>query len=215
MVADMNIEDFRRLASVLAIHDAEWFADPSHVSASPHAGSLEARFYISRAGNLKAMIEIMGEVIRGGSAPLWVLTSATRCVLRRSRFCSTTSTTPTRASGASPSTWSSSRSSPIPDDIVLLNALGLASVAYHLSERGEELADRLVALVPRLRSELQQLGDADRTRLDPIVELATRRVAINQLHARAREFDASVDVYNSALELGRRAQGARPPTLRR
>ena len=135
MVADMNIEDFRRLASVLAIHDAEWFADPSHVSASPHAGSLEARFYISRAGNLKAMIEIMGEVIRGGSAPLWVLDERDSLRFAAVEILLDNVDDPDTSFGGIALDMVEQQVVPDPDDIVLLNALGLrVSPTTSLSE---------------------------------------------------------------------------------
>ena len=62
----------------------------------------------------------------------------------------------------------------------------------------------------RLRVEWQALESERRKTLEPLLDLATRRVAINRMQARDREMNEAVDLFNGALALGRYAEVGSP-----
>ena len=72
-VEDLALDDFRAFAGVLAVQDAAWFADARNLGRSPHRNTLEGRFFVARASDLHAMIDVMGGAIAAGSPPPWLL----------------------------------------------------------------------------------------------------------------------------------------------
>ena len=206
-VAELELADFRVFAGVLAIYDADWLADRANIATSPHADSLEARFFTARAENLSKMIGVMGSAMAAGGAPEWVLDERDSLRAAAIDILFENLDEPDSTFGSVALEMVERRVLATPDDEVLFGALGIASVTYHLSAREEEVADHIVERVQKLRSDWQQLEAGDRDRVEPVVELATRRVTINRLQARAREFDQAVDVFNSAIDLG----GSAPP----
>jgi tetratricopeptide (TPR) repeat protein len=210
VLAPLELEDFRCFACVLARYDSEWFANESNTAASPHATSLEARFYIARAQSLVRMIEVMGGAIAHGPAPQWVLDERDSLRSAALDILFENLDEPDSTFGTVALAMLDSGVLAGEEDRLLFTALGVASVTHHLSERNEEVADRLVALLQGLRRDWQQLGGEERERMEPLVELATRRIAINLLQARARRFDEGVDVFNEAIDIGGNAEPGSP-----
>jgi hypothetical protein len=205
VTADLELDDFRNFVSLLAIHDAAWLQRAGSLASSPHRGTLEARFYIARAQDLGSMIEVMGAAIKQGNAPEWIfderdsLRSAAVDILFENLD------EPDSAFGSIALAMVDNAVLANEYDRLLFTALGTAGVTYHLSEQQQEVADQIVARVHELRSGWQRLDGEDRTRLDPLVELATRRVALNRMLARDRELADAIDAFNGALESGRYA----------
>lgn len=213
VVGPIELDDFRGFASLLAAHDSAWFGDARHISSSPHAGTLEARYYVARAQNLETMVEVMGAAISAGSPPEWLLHERDSLRAAALEILRDNLDEPDSTFGAVALAMVSNGVLTDPFDLILFRALGLASITYHISSRGEKLADHLVASVPGLREQWQRLDGERRTNLEPIVELAVRRVAINRLTARQREIDQAIDLFNSGIDLGNDAYPGSPAYL--
>jgi hypothetical protein len=209
-VGPIALEDFRNFACVLAIYDSEWMAESSNIAASPHAGTLEAEFYTARADNLTRMVAVMGKAMASGSAPKWVIDERDSLRSAAVDILFENIDEPDSFFGSVALAMVDEGVLATAYDRLLFTALGIAGVTYHLSERNDEIGDRIVGLVHNLRREWQNLDGEDRGRLEPLVELATRRVVINRMNARGRNFDEAVDVYNGAIDLGAGAQPGSP-----
>jgi hypothetical protein len=214
VVGPLELADFRAFARVLARYDEEWLADPSNIASSPHASSLEARFYVAQADNLPRMIAVMGEAMASGSSPDWIIRERDSLRSAAVDILFENLDEPDSAFGSVALAMVDHGVLASPEDTALLTALGIAGVSYHLSERSEEVSDRIVDLVRELRGKWQKLDSEDRDRVEPLIELATRRVAINRMKARGRDFDESVDLFNSAIDLGGQAQPGSPAYLK-
>lgn len=210
VVSDIELSDFREFVSLLAVRDSDWLGETQNLAPSPHRNSLEARFYIARAGDLNAMVAVMGEAIAAGSPPQWVLYE--RDSLRSAAWDILLENLdePDNIFGTVALAMADHNVLADAEDDVVFHSLGVASVTYHLSERKTEVVDAIVGRVHAIRKSWQALDTEARTRLDPFVELATRRVAINRMLARDRELDEAVDVFNSALEMGKYAEYGSP-----
>jgi hypothetical protein len=210
VVAQLPLEDFRHLAYVLAMYDGAWLASAHSLTDSPHRDTLEARFYRARAADLPQMIKVMGEAMAAGSAPRWLLDE--RDSLRSSAIdiLFDSLDEPDSTFGTVALAMVQHQVLESQEDTLLFTGLGVAGVTYHLSAHGEEVADSLVQQTHRMREGWQRLDGEARTRLEPVVELATRRVAINRVQAGERELDRAIDIFNTSLDLGGRAEPGSP-----
>jgi tetratricopeptide (TPR) repeat protein len=209
-VGDIGIEDFRLLVGVLAIYDGPWLANAASLAPSPHKDSLEARFYVARAQDLHEMIKVMGAAMAGGQAPQWVLDERDSLRSAAVDILFENLDEPDSMFGSVALAMVDNHVLAGKEDEVLFSGLGIAGVTYHLSTHNEAVADRVVSLLHAMRNDWQALDSEAKDRLDPIVELATRRVAINRCQARARDYDNTVEVFNSAIDLGHGAQPGSP-----
>lgn len=210
VVDDIELDDFREFATLLALRDSDWLGDPKNIAASPHRNSLEARFYVARAGDLIEMVKVMGEAIAAGPPPQWVLYERDSLRSAAVDILFDNLDEPDSTFGGVALAMFDSNVLADADDRVLFHGLGVAGLAYHLSERKAEVVDAIVGRVHTIRRDWQALDSEARTRLDPIVELATRRVAINRMLARDREMSEAIDLFNSAIDLGRHAEYGSP-----
>lgn len=202
---DIPVDDFRPLAALLATNDGTWLADAASLARSPNRRTLEARFYVARAKDLFDVVDVMAGAIRAGSPPQWLLDE--RDALRDAAvdILFENLDDPDNTFGAVALAMEEKGVLADERDAVLFGLLGLAGVTFHLTTRGEEIADRYVDLLHDLRKRRSSLPADDRDRLEAVVELATRRVAINRIDARRRILDQAIDVYNAAVDLGRNA----------
>ena len=210
VVADVELDDFRHFASLLAVHDSVWFGSDGNVARSPHRNTLEARFYVARAASLPRMVEIMGQAISAGSPPQWVIYE--RDSLRTAAIDILFENLDEPDSMFGPVALAMVDHGVLANeaDNVLIGCLGVASTTYHLSAHNSEVADHIVGRTQTLRKQWQTLEAERKESLQPLLELATRRVAINRMHARDIEMNDAVDVFNSALSLGRYADIGSP-----
>lgn len=205
VVGPLALDDFRDFASLLAIHDSTWFGDVESLASSPHRETLEARFFVARAQSLHDLIPVMGASIASGAPPPWLLRE--RDSLRNAAvdILFENMDEPDTTFGSVALAMADHRVLVDAEDHLLLSFLGVASVTYHLSAHKDEVGDQLVARLHQLRRDWQQHPDAEvRRRLEPIVELATRRIALNRMSARDREMEQAIDVFNDALDVGSR-----------
>jgi hypothetical protein len=210
VVADLQLDDFREFASLLAVHDSDWLGDEGHIAASPHRGTLEARFYVARAGNLIRMVEEMGGAIAAGSPPQWVLYERDSLRSAALDILFDNLDAPDSTFGSVALAMADNNVLVETEDNVLFSALGVAGLAYHLSERHAEVADHIVARVHQLRKGWQGLDAGPKSTIAPVVEVATRRVAINRMNARDREMSEAIDLFNGALSMGKYAEYGSP-----
>jgi hypothetical protein len=210
VLADLALDDFRIFATALAIYDGEWFANPVNTAGSPHRETLEARFYTARAVDLTQMISVMADAMAAGSPPEWVIDERNSLREASLEILFDNLDEPDSTFGTIALEMVEQGVLASEDDRVLFTALGIASVTYHLSMREQEVADRIATMAIELRDRWKQLPTEDRDRIEPVVELSTRRTAINRFRARGRDFDASVDIFNLAIEIGGRAEPGSP-----
>jgi hypothetical protein len=210
VVDAIELDDFREFASLLAVHDSDWLGVRANIAASPHANSLEARFYVARAGDLVSMVEVMGASIATGSPPQWVLYERDSLRSAAVDILFDNLDEPDSAFGTVALAMSDNNVLADPQDDLLFRCLGVAGITYHLSERKSEVADKIVDRVHKLRKDWQALEGEARTSIEPMVELATRRVAINRMNARDREISEAIDVFNAAIDLGQYAEVGSP-----
>lgn len=214
IVSDVPLDDFRALLRLASVKDEAWVADPTNLAASPHRDSLEATFYTRKARSLLSLIEVIGEVMRNGAPPAWVLDERDSLRNATVEVLFENLDDPNSTFGGVALELVDQGAIEAEYDRVLLDALGLAGVAYHVSEREEELVDRLVERMFAMRTAWQALAPEDRARLDPPVELAIRRVAINRLTARQKEIGAAAGLFDEAVHLGRTAPYGSPAVVR-
>jgi tetratricopeptide (TPR) repeat protein len=210
VVAPIELDDFRDFMGLLAIHDGEWLAAERNIAASPHRHSLEARFYVARARDLHEMVGVIGEAIAAGSPPQWVLDERDSLRSAALEILFENLDEPDNSFGGVALAMADNNVLANPYDDLLFTALGIASVTYHLSTREAEIGDHLVQRTFDVRRSSQQLESEDRSRLEPVIEIATRRVAINRMEARDRELSQAIDIFNSAIDLARGAEYGSP-----
>ena len=210
VIADLELDDFREFASLLAVNDSDWFQDETHVASSPHSATLEARFYVARAGNLIRMVEEMGRSIAFGAPPAWVLFERDSLRSAALDILFENLDEPDSTFGTVALAMADNGVLDLPGDNVLFSALGVAGLAYHLSERKTEVADHIAARVHLIRKEWQGLESEHKSRTEPAVELATRRVAINRMNARDNEMSEAIDLFNGAVNMGQYAEYGSP-----
>lgn len=210
VTADLDLDDFRFIAGVLAIYDSEWLAGAGSLATSPHKDTLEAKFFVARAQDLHEMIKVMGAAMRDGATPQWILDERDSLRSAAIDILFENLDEPDSTFGSVALEMVDQRVLAEKEDEVLFTGLGIAGVTYHLTTQHQEVADRIVSMVHTLREDWQRLEASAKERLDPIVELATRRAAINRFQARASAHDQAIDVFNSALDLGGRAQPGSP-----
>jgi hypothetical protein len=210
VTADMGIDDFRAFVTILAVKDGAWLAQPSALSGSPHAGSLEARIYQARARGLGDLVKALATEVGTPGTPQWVLDE--RRALRDAtvEIALENIDEQTNAFGFLALTMQEAGLLDTTYDQVLFGAVGLGATAYDLTERNEELLDRLVTKLVDMRGVWSGMPEDDRTRLAPIIELATRRVAINRMRARDRDMSALIDTFNSVVNTANVTQRGTP-----
>lgn len=206
----IGLDDFRAFAALLSMKDSAWFGDPAHVAASPHRASLDARYYQARARRLDEAVQVMAEPIRTGTAPDWLVSE--RDSLRDAviEVVLENINEPDNALGAVALTMQQQGVLDGEYDAVLFGAVGIASVTYHLSVAGEEIADHVVSQLHQIRQRFSQLEADQRERVAAPVELATRRVAINRMLARDRELEAAARTINQIVDRARYTQLGTP-----
>jgi hypothetical protein len=72
-VLDLPLDRFRELLVLLSEKDAAWLAAAS-LAQSPHAGTIEARYYKARATGFQQRIQVLAEATRTSLDRDWVLT---------------------------------------------------------------------------------------------------------------------------------------------
>ena len=80
VVADIDIGIFRSILGMQSNIDRDWLARPSHLGASAHRSSLEARVYQARATGPREYVDALTFALRSGSVPAWVETERDRAV---------------------------------------------------------------------------------------------------------------------------------------
>jgi hypothetical protein len=80
VVADIDPAVFRAIVGMQSNMDREWLARPSHLGASPHRSTLEARVYQARAIGPREYVDALTFAVRSGSVPEWVSTERDRAV---------------------------------------------------------------------------------------------------------------------------------------
>ncbi|UOZ07955.1 zinc ribbon domain-containing protein [Amycolatopsis sp. WQ 127309] len=198
---DIPLADFREISLVLSRFDKAWIRRPESLARSPHAKSLEARYARARAeDDLSAVIDFFASIRNWDQGPDWVrpardqLIDDVRAVMVEDLdgaavAGSTAFALATRLSGLSPY------------DRVSLSVLSACTVSYVLLLDDKEISDAIVDMHKSALELLPGLSDEDRSRIEPFVELATRRVAINIQQARVREIGKIVDPYNQAVDI--------------
>jgi tetratricopeptide (TPR) repeat protein len=202
VVGPLDLGDFRDFVALLATHDSDWIANEHSLARSPHRETLEARFYVARASSLTRMIQIMGDAMRSGAAPQWVLDERNSLRDAAVDILFDNLDEPDATFGTVALEMADQHVLANDYDHLLLSLLGIAGVAYHLSSRHEEVGDHFVQRMLNVRREWQQLDGEQRQLLEPLAELATRRVALNRMDARDRELSAAIEMYNGAIDLG-------------
>jgi hypothetical protein len=210
---DIELDDFRSFVALLATQDSDWLAEPDHLSPSPHGTTLEARFYAARARDLGDMLDVMAGALQGGDPPRWLLHE--RQSLRDTVVEIVVEHLDDPDSTLGPLALAMQEKGIVEGayDRVLFAGTGLASIAYQLSSAQKELADRLVDTLHQVRGWWSALDEDQRDRLAPVVELATRRVALNRMDARDRDLGEAMTVFNRAVDIANATYRGSPAWL--
>lgn len=209
----IELGDFRVLADVLAQHDADWLRAPTSLRPSPHANSLEARYYRASAtrDGFESVVNVMATVSDWNSAPAWIVAERDTLIRQTREFLIDNIDDPDNAAGTIALDLVDKVKGLSKDDDLVLSLLGVATLTYHFSSNDIEIGDNLVRLLNRCRAEAHTVDENRKDLIDNLVELATRRMAINIWHARIREMDSAIDAYNDALQRLEYAQIGSPP----
>jgi hypothetical protein len=202
VAADIELDDFRSFAALLARHDDDWFADASHLAGSPHRDTLDARFYLAHARGLGDMVDVMAAALKAGDAPDWLRQEQRSLREQTVEYLLGNIDDPTVMIGPLAIAMFEKGVVESAYDKVLVPALGLASLALHFNESSTETADRLVPLTHDMRRRWKALDTDDHERVEPVVEVATRRMAINRCIGREGALNDAIDLFNATLRLG-------------
>lgn len=203
LLEPIDLDDFRAIASVLALHDSQWLATPESLRSSPHRDSLEARYFRARALASQDMfattVDVLGTVQDWEQAPEWITAARGNLVRQTIEFLFDHLDDPDNTAGLIAHALVEKVTGLPARERVVLALLAVATLTYHLSEQDLEIAESLVTLFRQARAEAATLDRELAGPLDQLVELATRRIALNLHQARARELDAQINSYNVAI----------------
>jgi len=155
IVLDLPLERFRQLMALLADRDATWLATAS-LTRSPHARTIEARFYQAYAAGMPQRVKVLAEATRSCPEKPWVVAERDLLVGIALDLI---------ASGAGNEVGSAQFSMLLLDEGMVLTpwqhlslaATGVWAIADGLREQGEELADHLRDRIIAARGQLSSL----------------------------------------------------------
>jgi hypothetical protein len=208
----IGLDDFRLIVAAMARFDAEWLAAPSSLKISPHRQSLAARYYVALAAQdmFLSVVEVLATVQDWSTAPEWLVSERDNLVDQTMEFLLEHLNDPDNTAGVIAHALVTKVRGLAPRTEILLALLAVASLAYHITNSDEELADAIVELFRQHRHRIQRLAEEERELPDELAELCVRRITINLQQARQREVGDLVDVYNNALDVLSRVQRGVP-----
>ncbi|MDS0133221.1 MULTISPECIES: hypothetical protein [unclassified Amycolatopsis] len=198
---DIPLPDFREISLVLSRFDSAWIRQPESLAPSPHAKSLEARYARARAEeDLSEVVDFFASVRDWEAAPDWLQAARTR-LIDDARTAMVEDLDGADVAGYTAFALATRLTGLSPYDQVSLSMLSTCTLSYVLLLDDKEISDAIVSMHQSALELFAKLSDEDRARIEPFVELATRRAAINIQQARVREFQQVVEPYNDALDV--------------
>ncbi|WP_410564515.1 hypothetical protein [Amycolatopsis sp. cmx-4-61] len=207
---DIPLADFREISLVLAKFDSDWLRQPASLASSPHAKSLEAGYARARAEqDLSEVVGFFASVRDWEGAPDW-LPAARDQLINDVRAAIVEDIDGATVAGYTAFALATRLTGLTPYDQVSLSMLSTCTISYTLLLEEKEISDAIVAMHRSALELFPKLSEEDRARIEPFVELATRRAAINIQQARLRDFQQVVEPYNDALDIIDMAQRGTP-----
>ncbi|MGW6441846.1 hypothetical protein [Lentzea sp. NPDC055074] len=208
----IGLDEFREVADVLARFDSEWMRAPRSLAGSPHHATLEASFYRARASEdtYTAVVNVLATITDWAGAPDWIREERDDLVQQTKEYLFEHIDDPDNVAGIVALAIARQVTGLTRYDQVCLLLLGVATLTYHVTTREEEIADSLVDSYLTARRTAATLEEDDQDRLGSLLNLTQRRIGLNLYKSRAREVEARIDTYNSALGLLNQAQTGSP-----
>jgi hypothetical protein len=205
-------DDFRVIMTVLSKFDGEWLLAPKNLDVSPHRTSLVAKYYLAAAHKdmFSTVVDVFGEVRDWSAAPDWLTKERDELVEQTIDYLADNADDPNNIAGAVAVKLVRQVRGLPERKRILLAILGVATITYHLTMHDEEMADHLIDLFTRTRTEVGTLPADEQEQLAGMVALTIRRIALNLHNARGRELSAMVAPYNEALRVLDRVQSGTP-----
>lgn len=198
---DIPAADFREISLVLSKFDSAWLRQPGSLARSPHKDSLEARYALARAeDDLSAVIGFFATIRDWASGPEWVRDARDQ-LIDEARAAMVEDIDGAGGAGFTAFALATRLTGLSPYDRVSLSMLSTCVLSYVLLLDDKEISDAIVEMHESALELFGNLSDEDQSRIQPFVELATRRAAINIQQARMREVDQVIHPYNSALDV--------------
>jgi hypothetical protein len=195
----IDLAEFQQIVAVLAEYDKGWLASSHSLDNSPHRDSLEARYFRARAQDLFAAVGVLATVTDWHTAPAWLVEQRDALVTQTGTVLFDNIDDPSDAAATIAAELVTRVGGIAVRDRVFLSLLAVAALAYRLSEDGQEVSDELVGLLTSARGSVAVLDGDDGETAHDLLELATRRVALNQYEARSNELNSYVEPYDEAL----------------
>jgi tetratricopeptide (TPR) repeat protein len=207
LLAQIPLDDFRHLIELLSFKDTTWLTS-TDLSTSPHAATLEARFFLARAHNWGQMVEVMASIKGAGTAPAWFdreIEDFSNFILNTAfeELQNDSTEKPGIAELALKISDTVERLDPVLDAKLLLvgSALLLDCFQASTTTASEAMAMRL----ERGRRLVKTLSAEAQDALGGMASLAHKKLAFNYALASIGELDALIDRVNALADRIRRA----------
>jgi hypothetical protein len=209
VVAPISLDQFRLITDVLAASDAAWLQIPANLAKSPHAGTLAAKYATARAWvggdkGFEPLLELFEQVGDWTAAPDWLRAGRDDLVDQTRAFLIDHIDDPDNAGAFA--FQLATRAGLGTHARIELSLLSTAAIAFGLTSKGKEVSDAVVAVFRKAVADIDQLDAEAAKPLEPLVEGAGRRIAINQHQAWVREINSGIEMYNSAIDLLNRSE---------
>lgn len=207
LLAPIPLDDFRQLIELLSFRDTIWLTS-TDFSTSPHAKTLEAKFFLARADNWGKMVEVMASIERSASAPAWF----DREIEDFSNFIFNTTIEelqndstekPGTAELALKISDTVKRLDPVLDAKLLLAGSTLLLDCFQAS--GTTASETMARRLQRSRTLVKTLSAEAQDALAGMMGLAHKKLAFNYALASIGEMDALIDRVNALADRIRRA----------
>ncbi|MCT2588274.1 hypothetical protein [Actinophytocola gossypii] len=212
VVERIDLDDFRAVVAALATHDAAWLTAPNSLRASPHRDTLDARYHLAVAAEdmFLSVVDVLATIQDWAAAPEWLCTARDELVHQTIDFLLGHIDDPDNMAGiVARALVTKVRGLPERDQVVLA-LLAVATLAHHVTEQDEELADGVVDLFGAYEGRVAALDAEQREAVAGLRELCVRRITLNLAFSRKREIGTLVDLYNAALDVLDRVQRGSP-----
>lgn len=190
------LDDFRRIAKLLAIRDGDWMSRTGFKS-SPHRDSTEAYIWASRAHGFEEFLAALARTLMTPSPPQWVSDERDELVAVASAVLITDEPS---LGAVSFGMLMLDKGLPMPtDDKVVLRAFVARGAALAIDPEEGEPAEKFLIWLEQADRDLAAVPDALRERARIAIDLGFRSLAIAHVSARWGLFKEAAEFHDSMI----------------
>lgn len=209
VVEPIERTEFGELLHLLAVWDAEWVADASELSRSPHAETLEGRLYTARARDFSKYVSVLAEGMRE-QPPEWLVNECDNLV--DSALSVLVADEPT-GGAAFFGLQIVEANVPLENErLIPLTAFSVAALAANIDPSEGEPKDKFWDMLEGCTEGVGELTGPARERADLALDYAYDRLARTTFASRHHQYGQAIDAYN---EVRYRLRGTMPWNVNR